>query len=94
MASNDTNSQRVVQRDWTSCQFDSSSSETIGLLTLFSDSIHLFIAGIEDPVRSPRARMHSLMSPIVAILMIGRFRLSDALIMARRERGRWLSLQF
>lgn len=85
-----------ILNEWSSvirlpAKFDSSSSETIGLLTLFSDSIHLFIAGIEDPVRSPRARMHSLMSPIVAILMIGRFRLCSCFDYGKKREGRWLS---
>ena len=38
------------------------------ILTFFSDSIHLLIAITEDPVRSLRAPMASLMISIVAIV--------------------------
>ena len=40
-------------------------------LTFFSVSIHLVMAGTEDPVRSLRARIASLMRAMVAILMMG-----------------------
>jgi hypothetical protein len=40
-------------------------------LTFFSLSIHLLIAGVEDPVRSLRARSASLMIARVAIVGIG-----------------------
>lgn len=38
-------------------------------LTFFSVSIHLFMAGTEDPVRSLRAPIASLMISIVAIVV-------------------------
>ena len=40
-------------------------------LTFFSASIHLLMAGVEDPVRSFMARTASLMTARVAIVGIG-----------------------
>ena len=48
---------------------DKRCSYSTNLRTFFSDSIHLLIAATEDPVRSFRAPIASLMIPIVAIVL-------------------------